>query len=294
MEIHQIRYFCAVSETGSFTRAAAAQHIAQPSLSQQIMKLEDELGAKLFDRLGRQVRLTEFGQVFLPRAHSILRELGEAKTEIQEMAGAHRGVVNIGAIPTVAPYLLPQSLPAFSKKYPFVRLNILEEITPVLLERLHSGALDLAIMALPIAGPEFTSIELKKERLLLVLPIDHALASEKSVKLSQFSCEPFLLLKEGHCFRETAISACQRAKVSPNIVFESGQFASITGMVAAGLGVSIVPESALEPRKGCRFIPIADDRAYRRIGLVSLKNHFRTNAQRALIQHLRRATRSNS
>src|SRR5437868_12742647 len=146
MEVHQIRYFCAVSETGSFTRAAARENIAQPSLSQQILKLEDELGAKLFDRLGRQIRLTEFGQAFLPRAHSILRELGEAKTEIQDMAGAHRGIVNIGVIPTVAPYLLPQSLPAFAKKYPHVKLNIIEEITPVLLERLHAGSLDVAIL----------------------------------------------------------------------------------------------------------------------------------------------------
>jgi LysR family hydrogen peroxide-inducible transcriptional activator len=180
-------------------------------------------------------------------------------------------------------------LAAFAKKYPSVKLNILEEITPVLLERLQEGELDMGIMALPVSGPEFTSVELKKEKLLLVLPRAHRLALEESVTLSQFSCEPFLLLKEGHCFRETAISACQRARISPNVVFESGHFSSILGMVSAGLGVSIVPESAMEPRRGCKFVAIADDRAFRRIGLVSLKHHFRTNAQRALIEHLRRA-----
>src|SRR5438045_3341734 len=108
MEIHQIRYMCAVAETGNFTRAAAREHVAQPSLSQAIIKLEDELGAKLFDRLGRKVRLTEFGQTFFPRAQEILRAVSSAKSEIHEMAGAPRGEVKLGAIPTIAPYLLPK------------------------------------------------------------------------------------------------------------------------------------------------------------------------------------------
>src|SRR5213079_1580481 len=104
MELHQLRYFCAVAETGSFSRAAEQSNVAQPSLSQQILKLEDELGARLFDRLGRSARLTQFGQAFLPRAEAILRQLGTAKLEIQEMAGLEKGAVVIGAIPTIAPY----------------------------------------------------------------------------------------------------------------------------------------------------------------------------------------------
>src|SRR5438067_11302937 len=108
MQVHQLKYFCAVARTGNFTRAAEHEHVAQPSLSQQIRKLEDELGAKLFDRLGRHIRLTQFGEAFLPRAKNILRQLGEAKLEILDMAGNSAGGINLGAIPTIAPYLLPR------------------------------------------------------------------------------------------------------------------------------------------------------------------------------------------
>src|SRR5271155_2978269 len=110
MEIHQLRYFCAVARDRNFTRAAAREHVAQPSLSQQILKLEDELGAKLFDRLGRGVRLTTFGETFLPRAQAILREMGEAKSEIRQLAGTDSGSVILGVIPTIAPYFLPSRL----------------------------------------------------------------------------------------------------------------------------------------------------------------------------------------
>src|SRR5512146_1791428 len=118
MEVHQLRYFCAVSETGSFTRAAEREQVAQPSLSQQIMKLEEELGVRLFDRLGRTVRLTGFGQVFLPRARAILMELKAAKEEVAERQSTVSGPVCGGGIPTLAPYLIPTRPPLSSRKYP--------------------------------------------------------------------------------------------------------------------------------------------------------------------------------
>ena len=124
MEVHQLRYFCAVSETGSFTRAAEREQVAQPSLSQQIMKLEEELGVRLFDRLGRTVRLTGFGQVFLPRARAILGELKAAKDEVAERQSAVAGPVSIGVIPTIAPYFLPLPLALFSRKYPQASINV--------------------------------------------------------------------------------------------------------------------------------------------------------------------------
>src|SRR6266853_2073871 len=121
MELHQLRYFCAVAETGSFSRAAEQSHVSQPSLSQQILKLEDELGARLFDRLGRSVRLTELGKTFLPRAHAVLRELEAAKGDVVEGKEFIGGPIAVGVLPTVAPYLLPPHLTAFSRKSPHVR-----------------------------------------------------------------------------------------------------------------------------------------------------------------------------
>src|SRR5256886_8214364 len=135
MELHQLRYFCAVVETGSFSRAAEQSHISQPSLSQQILKLEDDLGTRLFDRLGRSVRLTELGKTFLPRARAVLRELEAAKGDVLEGKEFLGGPVTVGVIPTVAPYFLPPRLTAFSRKYDQVRLTVVEETTPVLLDR---------------------------------------------------------------------------------------------------------------------------------------------------------------
>jgi LysR family hydrogen peroxide-inducible transcriptional activator len=286
MEIHQLRYFCAVAKTGSFTRAAQREHLAQPSLSQQVKKLEDELGTRLFDRLGRTVRLTSFGEAFLPRAEAILRQLADAKQEIEEMSGAERGKLVIGSIPTVAPYFLPACLASFNRKFPQIRVTMVEEFTTELLDRLEKGAIDLALLALPVSGSHFLCQEVLRERLYVVLPHDHRLAKRSVIHLRQVEKDSFLLLKEGHCFRDNMLSACGRARLDPNVVFESGQFTTILAMVAAGTGVSLVPQMAVEQRPGCRFIPLADEGAYRRVGIVQLKQHFRSRAHQAFLKHL--------
>jgi LysR family transcriptional regulator, hydrogen peroxide-inducible genes activator len=290
MEIHQLRYFCAVAKTGSFTRAAQREHLAQPSLSQQIRKLEDELGTRLFDRLGRTVRLTSFGEAFLPRAEAILRQLADAKQEIEEMSGTERGKLVIGAIPTIAPYFLPPCLASFQRKFPEIRVTVVEEFTTDLLDRLEAGAIDLALLALPVATGHFVSHEVLRERLYVVLPENHRLARQTTIGLKQVEGDPFLLLKEGHCFRDNTLSACGRARLNPNVVFESGQFTTILAMVAAGAGVSVVPQMAVERRPGCRFIPLTDESAYRRVGVVQLKQHFRSRAHMAFLRHLQQTT----
>jgi LysR family hydrogen peroxide-inducible transcriptional activator len=287
MEIHQLRYFCAVAETGSFSRAAEQSHVSQPSLSQQILKLEDELGARLFDRLGRSVRLTELGKTFLPRARAVLRELEAAKGDVVEGKEFVGGPVTVGVIPTVAPYFLPPRLTAFSRKFPQVRLTVVEEITPVLLDRLRAGTIDVAILALPIRGHEFGAVPLLTERLFAALPKKHKLKTRPSVSLKDLRAEPFLLLRDGHCFRDTAVAACDRARLHPRIVFESGQFSSLLSMVGAGMGISIVPEMAIEKKSQCRYIRIADDQAIRTIGAVTLRGRSLTRAHNALLSLLR-------
>lgn len=289
MEVHQLRYFCAVAETSSFSRAAEQSNVSQPSLSQQILKLEDELGARLFDRLGRSVRLTELGKTFLPRARAVLRELEAAKDDVVEGKESIGGPVAVGVIPTVAPYFLPSRLIAFSSKFPQVRLTVLEEITPILLERLRKGTIDIAILALPIRGHEFETEALLTERLFAALPRKHKLNSRGSLSLKDLRAEPFLLLRDGHCFRDTAVAACDRARLHPQIVFESGQFSSLLSMVGAGMGVSIVPEMAIEKKAQCCYVRIADDHAVRTIGIAILRGRSLTRAQAALRHHLREA-----
>src|SRR5882724_10486492 len=291
MELHQLRYFCAVAETGSFSRAAEQSHISQPSLSQQILKLEDELGARLFDRLGRSVRLTELGKTFLPRAHAVLRELEAARGDVVEGKEFTGGPVTVGVIPTVAPYFLPSRLTAFSRKFPQVRLTVVEEITPVLLDRLRAGTIDVAILALPLRGHEFEAVPLLTERLFAALPKKHKLNSRSSLSLKDLRAEPFLLLRDGHCFRDTAVAACDRARLHPQIVFESGQFSSLLSMVGAGMGVSIVPEMAVEKKSQCRYVRIADPEASRTIGAVALRGRSLTRLQRAFLAHLKTSSR---
>jgi LysR family transcriptional regulator, hydrogen peroxide-inducible genes activator len=271
MELHQLRYFCAVATTGSFSRAAEQTHVSQPSLSQQIRKLEDELGARLFDRLGRSVRLTELGKAFFPRARTVLRELEAAKGDVVERKGSAGGPVVVGVIPTVAPYLLPPLLESFTKKFPESHLTVVEEITPVLLERLRAGTLDVAVLALPVRGHEFEATAILTEPLFAALPRKHALARRRTIALRDLRKEPFLLLRDGHCFRDTAVAACDRARLNPQVVFESGQFSSLLSLVGAGMGVSIVPKMAMEKSGACRFVRISDAEASRTVGAVVLR-----------------------
>ena len=286
MEIHQLRYFCSVAETGSFTRAAEREQIAQPSLSQQIIKLEEELGVRLFDRLGRSVRLTEPGQIFLPRARAILNELRAAKEEVTDKQSSLAGPVSLGVIPTIAPYFLPARINSFCRKYPQASITVFEDVTARLLDRLRGGVIDLAIMALPTRGHDLECFPLRTEALFAILPRSHRLAKRPSLLLKELRNEPFLLLRDDHCFRETAITACKRARIIPRVVFESGQFSSILAMVGAGLGISIVPEMALERRPDCTFVLVDDERASRTVGVAVLKGHFLTGVQRAFLTHL--------
>jgi len=289
MEVHQLRYFCAVARHGTFTRASEVEHVAQPSLSQQILKLEAELGARLFDRLPRSAKLTVFGKAFLPKAERILRELEEARTELRDMSGNEKGEVVVGIIPTIAAYLLPRLLNDFTVRHPLVTVKIIEDITPALLHRLHEGTIDIAVAALPIAGSELASVELFGEKFYAVLPEKHRLASRSFISLAQLNREPFLLLKEGHCFRDSLITACHRLKMSPSIVFESGQFATILAMVSAGMGVSAVPAMAVQPQPGCKFIPISGKHSTRIVGIVTSRHHYQSRAQRLLMKQMRDA-----
>ena len=237
MEVHQLRYVCAITETGSFSRAAERCKVAQPSLSQQVLKLEEDLGTKLFDRLGRSVRLTEAGRAFLPHARSILSQMEAARSSVADKSADVQGSVSVGVIPTIAPYLMPRYMTAFTRKYAEAKLRIVEETTPVLIESLRDLSIDLAILALPLRHKDLELFPLRTEPLFAVLPKDHPRASAESLALKDLSGESFVMLRDGHCFRDLSIAACTHARVTPRIAFESGQFSSLFGMVAAGIGI---------------------------------------------------------
>jgi LysR family transcriptional regulator, hydrogen peroxide-inducible genes activator len=287
MEIHQLRYVCAIGETGSFTRAAERCQVAQPSLSQQVLKLEKDLGAKLFDRLGRSIRLTEAGRAFLPHARSILQQMEAARSSVADKNAGVCGSVAVGVIPTIAPYLMPRYTASFTKKYPEAKLRIVEETTPILVESLRNLSIDLAILALPLRHKDLEWFPIRTEPLFAVLPKDHPRAGVDSLALRELRGESFVMLRDGHCFRDLSIATCNRARIKPNIAFESGQFSSLLGMVAAGVGISLVPEMAIDKNVGCRYVRLSDTRATRTIVAAVLRGRSFNRAQQAFVSGVR-------
>ncbi len=287
MEFHQLRYVCAISETGSFSRAAERCQIAQPSLSQQVLKLEEDLGAKLFDRLGRSIRLTEAGRAFLPHARSILSQMETARSSVVDKCADVRGGVAVGVIPTIAPYLMPRYTTAFAKKYPEAKLRIVEETTPPLVESLRDLSIDIAILALPLRHKDLELLPLRTEPLFAVLPRNHPRAATESLALKDLRGESFVMLRDGHCFRDLSIAACTHARVTPRIAFESDQFSSLFGMVSAGIGISLVPEMAIDRNAGCRFVRLNDARAIRTIVAATLRGRSFNRVQQAFLSGIK-------
>ncbi len=168
-------------------------------------------------------------------------------------------------------------------------VKVVEDITPTLLQRLHQGTIDMAVVALPLPGRELDAVELLEEKFYAVLPEAHSFARRKNLSLAELNREPFLLLKEGHCFRDSLIAACRKSKMSPKVIFESGQFATILAMVSAGMGVSAVPAMAVQPHPGCKFVPISGKHSTRKVGVVTLRHHYATRAQQILMKQLQYA-----
>lgn len=281
MELHQLRYACAVADTGSFSRAAERCQIAQPSLSQQILKLEEDLGARLFDRLGRSIRLTEAGEAFLPHARTVLERVEAARASVTAQQTDLRGSVAVGVIPTVAPYLMPAYAARFTATFPEAKLRIIEEMTPVLIEALRGLSIDLAILALPLRHKDLEMVTLRTEPVFAALPKDHPRAEAKSLSLKDLRGEPFVMLRDGHCFRDFSLAACGSARITPNIAFESGQFSSVLAMVGAGVGISMVPEMAVDRGASCCYVRLADPRARRTIVLAKLRGRSFNRVQNA-------------
>ena len=249
MEMHQLRYAVAVARAGNFSRAAEQCHVSQPSLSQQILKLEAELGELLFERTKREARPTPHGEAFLQRAVRILEEVDAAKREANDAKDLLSGTVTLGVIPTVAPYLLPGVMAAFAKKYPGVEMIVHEEPTPRLLKMLHGYEIDIALASLPLERDRLEIRELFTEELLLALPPNHPLSSKSVVPDSELDHAHLIAMKEGHCLGDQLLNFCNRRNIRPKISFRSAQLETIQALVTAGIGMSLIPAMAISSGK---------------------------------------------
>jgi LysR family hydrogen peroxide-inducible transcriptional activator len=284
MELHQLRYFVAVVEQGNFSRAAAQLHVAQPSLSQQIQKLEAELGQPLLDRLPRAVVPTEAGRRFFERARKILAEVSDAARCVTDSAEAVAGRVVIGAIPTIAPALLPGLIRCFTQQHPRVTVEVVEEVTDRLLLRLAEGGVDVALIsdAHPLAAIHVEP--LGDEPLRLAVPAAHPLAGRACVRWADLADQPALVLDELHCLAGQVQEFCRAANLRWNVRFRGAHLGTILEMVAGGLGVSLVPEMFrdLAEARGCRLVRLTDPQPRRRLALALHNLRYRTRAALAL------------
>jgi LysR family transcriptional regulator, hydrogen peroxide-inducible genes activator len=245
MEMRQLRYFAAVARTGSFSQAARECRVAQPSLSQQIIKLEEEVGERLFERTQRKALLTAAGSLLLPHAVSILEDARVGQQEIREMGGQLRGKILLGALPTIAPYFLPDIIVSFRKKYPAVDLMLHEDTTQQLLRALEENELDLALISEAPRAPRIAFQHLFSEELFLCLPAIHPLVQRKKVVAADLWHEKFILMQEGHCLGDQAQQFCHRSGFQPEISCRSVQISTVLAMIQAELGISLIPEMAL-------------------------------------------------
>jgi len=242
LTLKQLRYFAALARYGHFGRAADASSISQPALSMQIKDLEHSLGTELFERGPRSVQLTSFGKDIQPRILDILRSVDELGDLARTTGDGFHGPLKLGVIPTVAPYILPTVIRDITQIYPGIDLQIRETLTPTLLSELQDGRLDAAILALPISEPWLTEVPLFDEAFVLVR---HRSAARDPVPDTEsLSTMRLLLLEEGHCFRDQALSFCSISTV-PRDGLDGSSLTTLVQMVGAGLGITLIPEMAV-------------------------------------------------
>jgi LysR family transcriptional regulator, hydrogen peroxide-inducible genes activator len=267
--LKQLRYFDALVRHSHFGRAADACAISQPALSMQIKELEDALGGVLFERGARQVRLTQFGEAVARRIGDILRSVDELGDFARVTQDRLVGRLRIGMIPTIAPYLLPKVISNLTRLHPELDIHVRETLTPKLIQELAEGRLDAAIVALPVSEPSLTEIALFAENFLLVRPGEDEgapLPTRKALRDMRL-----LLLEEGHCFRDQALSFCNMQSSPSREVLDASSLSTLVQMVSAGIGVTLIPEMAVAVETRSASVSVArfkDPQPSRTIGMV--------------------------
>ena len=274
LTLKHLRYFQALAQHRHFGRAADACAISQPALSLQIKELEALFGVALVERNAREIRLTSVGEALLDKARGILLAVGELDDLARAAKGPLAGRLRMGVIPTVAPYLLPRTIAALSDRLPELDLHLREAMTEVLIAELQEGRLDVAILALPISEPTLTEFALFDEDFVLVRPAEDAGNPVPSPQTLQTM--RLLLLEEGHCFRDQALSFCQMDATRPGALMEGSSLSTLVQMVGAGMGVTLIPDMAVDMETRSADVAIARfpaPRPRRTIGMVWRKSN---------------------
>lgn len=247
MNLRALQYFVKLAELQHFSKAAVACFVSQPTLSTQIMKLEEELGVQLVERIPRKVKLTPVGKDIASRARHVLRDIDQIRMAARRSRDPETGSLRLGIFPTLAPYLLPHVVPGIRQRFPELKLQLAEEKTEDILRLLDNGELDAALLALPLDDDGLEVEILFEEPFMLALPGNHPLADQPDVRLSDLDGRELLLLADGHCLRDHALEVCALAGASERVDFHATSMETLRQMVAADVGITLMPILAVKP-----------------------------------------------
>jgi LysR family transcriptional regulator, hydrogen peroxide-inducible genes activator len=290
MTLTELRYVVAVAEARHFGQAAERCHVSQPSLSASVKNLEEELAVTLFERGKRGVFLTEAGEQIVAQARRALEEAERVRTVARQGRDPLKGVLRLGIIHTIAPYLLPDLVAALRRTAPGMPLDVEENTTANLDRMLKAGELDAVILALPYEGPGIETVPLYEEKFSVAAPARHALARSKTIAVEDLDAGELLLLPVGHCFRDQVLDACHEFSRPPEAGRQGNSLETLRSMVASGLGVTVLPATALTARHSNALVKAIDFSApcpVRRVALASRRGFHRPAALATLVDAIR-------
>ncbi|OIJ17244.1 LysR family transcriptional regulator [Anaerobacillus alkalilacustris] len=290
MELRQLRYFIEVAEREHFTQAAEHLHVAQSAISLQISKLEDELGVALFDRIGRNIKLTPIGKTFLIHSKAAIKAIDYAKEKVDEYLDPEFGTVKIGYPTSLANHLLPTVISAFKTKHPKISYHLRQGSYASLIESVKSGELDLAFLGpVPESTADIEAHVLFSENISVLVPANHPASDKKSLSLSDLKHDDFVLYPNGYVLRQIAVDACKEAGFEPNVSAEGEDMDAIKGLVSAGIGVSLLPNGTFYDRTSSLTvqIPIDTPEVQRTVGIITPKNRSLAPTEKIFFQFVK-------
>ena len=295
MEFRQLGYAVQIYNEKNFSRAAEKLHIAQPSLSQQLAKLEKELGVPLFHRTTNAVEPTHAGEIFVTKAQVILDLVEQLRSEMNDISNLRKGKLVVGTLPITGSHILPIVLPEFAKRHPGIEISLVEDTSANLEHLTSSGAVDISLLSLPIEEPTLDYRPYTTEEILLAVPEAHPLAARiEPIPVRELTNEAFVVLKKGQGFRQIAQDICAEAGFAPRIVFESSNIETVQSLVAAGMGVAFIPSMVAESKKG-RYVPVykalTDPAPSRTLVIAERRGRYFTKAAEAFIDTLMEVTK---
>jgi LysR family transcriptional regulator, hydrogen peroxide-inducible genes activator len=294
MDTSLLRSFIETADAGSLSAAARRLALSQPSLTAQIQRLEQHLGTPLFDRHGRGVRLTDAGTALYPRARRILDDVRSTEDAIRNDAAEGTRTLSVGAIPTIAPYVLPAAIQRMRTRHAELRVELREDYSAVLAKLLLSGALEVVIAALPYAFEHLDIEHIGLDALVVAVPVQHAAARAGRITLAQLRDAPAVTLDPAHCLGEQVAGFCSSAQISPSVVCRSAQLATVFELVGAGVGISIVPAMAASRHNTPQvaYVPLAEQSLQREIVAVWRRGAVQSPQARAFVESVREVVRS--